>query len=159
MGHSQEDVERSSRQSENSGRSSFHLFVCSQAMFAPVKTKFNLHPFIHCYSLLSASASPQPKPLSSSLLPSHLFLPFPHSYPPAFRLFHHILEMCKKISFNFTLQAQGYGFSDLEVRILSTFHCVITSRNIGKRMSSASHRLMCSVADRFGVAAGHRWKE
>lgn len=77
MGHRQEDVQRSSCQSGNSGGSSFHLFVCSQAVFVPVKTKFNLHPFILCYSLLSASASPQPKPLSSSILPSHLLFPFP----------------------------------------------------------------------------------
>lgn len=45
------------------------------------------------------------------------------------------------------------------VWILSTFQCVITSRIIGKRVSSASHRHMRSVADRFGVAQGHRWKE
>lgn len=83
MGHRQEDVEQSSCPSGNSGRSSFHLFVCSQAVFAPVKTKFNLHPFIHCYSVLSASASPQPKPLSSSLLPSlRLFLFLTHILQP-----------------------------------------------------------------------------
>lgn len=45
------DGELSDRQSENSGRSSFHPFVCSQAVFSPVKTKFNLHPFTHCFSL------------------------------------------------------------------------------------------------------------
>lgn len=94
MGHRQEDLERSSCQSGNSGGSSFHLFVCSQAVFVPVKTKFNLHPFILCYSLLSASASPQPKPLSSSILPSHLLFPFPRSYPPAFQLPHHIRWTC-----------------------------------------------------------------
>lgn len=96
MGHRQEDVERGRRQSGNSGRSSFHLFVCSQAVFAPVKTKFNLHPFIHCYSLLSASASPQPKPLSCSPLPSHLLFPSPRSYPPASPPSLHPLNVLKK---------------------------------------------------------------
>lgn len=66
----QEDGELSNRQSENGARSSFHPFVCSQAVFSPVKTKFNLHPFSHCFSLLSIV----PQHISQSILCLYLLL-------------------------------------------------------------------------------------
>lgn len=91
----QEDGGLSNCQSENNGGSSFHPFVCSQTVFSPVKTKFNLHPFTHCFSvpsshhpalllkLFSASALPLKLfPLPSLAFLSHLsysFPPFCHS--------------------------------------------------------------------------------
>lgn len=87
----QEDGGLSNCQSENNGGSSFHPFVCSQTVFSPVKTKFNLHPFTHCFSvpsshhpalllkLFSASALPLKLfPLPSLAFLSHIFLILSH---------------------------------------------------------------------------------
>lgn len=117
MGCRQEDVEWSNRQSENSSGSSFHLFVCSQAVFSPVKTKFNLHPFIHCYSPLSASAAatPTPKLLSASILPLHVVFLFSHSYPLSFVFLTtpsatSVERAQERKTFNFILLASGTVF-------------------------------------------------
>lgn len=75
------DGEVPNRQSENSGRSSFHPFVCLQAVFSPEKTKFNLHPFTHTFFLPSLYYPTLLPPLSS---PSNL--PFLFSHSPSFFL-------------------------------------------------------------------------
>lgn len=117
MGCRQEDVEWSNRQSENSSGSSFHLFVCSQAVFSPVKTKFNLHPFIHCYSPLSAAAAATPTPQSIICFYFTLArsLPFFSLISPVFRISYHsishISRTCsKKKNFQFHFVGLRHSF-------------------------------------------------
>lgn len=119
MGCCQEDVEWSNRQSENSSGSSFHLFVCSQAVFSPVKTKFNLHPFIHCYSPLSASAAATPAPQTIicfySTLARSLFSFFFLAHIPCLSYFLPLHQPSveraqKRKTFSFILLASGIVF-------------------------------------------------
>lgn len=64
----QEDGELSNRQSENSGGASCHPFVCSQAVFSPVKTKFNLPSFhLLFFSPLYITPPFPPKLFSASI--------------------------------------------------------------------------------------------
>lgn len=162
MGHRQEDVERSSCQSGNSGRSSF-LSLCLLAgsvracedeiqsssfhslLFSPVCISITAaQTIIFLYSTLTPSL-PFPSLITSGLLSSSSH---PLNIPK--KNTNLSISLCRPKATVFWLKI---------VWILSTFQCVITSRIIGKRVSSSSHGHMRSVADRFGVASGHRWKE
>lgn len=95
-GRHQEDGELSNRQSENSDRSSFHPFVCSEAVFSSVKTKFNLHPFIHIHFSLPSTL---PHPFAKTI--------FCYSPPfPFFSLFFYVLFFLSTPSVTSATQTQ-----------------------------------------------------
>ena len=67
----------SNYQREISGLS-FHPFVCSQAVSSPMKTKFNLLPFTHFFSLSFTSSWPCTESIRFSYPPPpHLLFTFP----------------------------------------------------------------------------------
>lgn len=110
----QEDGGLSNCQSENSGRSSFHPFVCLQAVFSPVKTKFNLHPFTHCFSLPPPFTSPHPFAKTIlSFKPAFPFFFLSSSSPYLFFLLSHNPSVTSSATQKARLHFDGLGHSCL----------------------------------------------